>query len=67
MRGSNMKIGILTYHASHNYGAFLQAYALRNVLIEKTGNDVDIINFNMPQSVELYANMSNPETDNEQE
>ena len=62
-----MKIGILTYHASHNYGAFLQAYALRNVLIEKTGNDVDIINFNMPQSVELYANMSNPETDNEQE
>lgn len=27
-----MKIGILTYHRSHNYGALLQAVALRNVL-----------------------------------
>ena len=67
MRGSNMKIGILTYHASHNYGAFLQAYALRDAIIEKTGNDVDIINFNMPQSVEVYANMSNPKTNNEKQ
>lgn len=42
-----MKIGILTYHSSHNYGAFLQAYALCSVLSELTGNDVEIINYSM--------------------
>ena len=30
-----MKIGILTYHRSHNYGALLQATALRYVLQKK--------------------------------
>ncbi len=57
-----MKIGILTYHASHNYGAFLQAYALQNVIKEQTGNDTEIINFNMPQALEFYENASNPKT-----
>ena len=28
----NKKIGILTFHNAHNYGAVLQAYALRTVL-----------------------------------
>ena len=27
-----MKIGILTYHRAHNYGAMLQAYALQHFL-----------------------------------
>lgn len=27
-----MKIGILTFHWAHNYGAVLQAYALQEVL-----------------------------------
>lgn len=27
-----MKIGILTFHASHNYGSMLQAYALQSIL-----------------------------------
>ena len=58
-----MKIGILTYHASHNYGAFLQAYGLCELLTEKTGNDVEIINFNMPQSEEFYKNMVDCEKD----
>ena len=58
-----MKIGILTYHASHNYGAFLQAYGLCELLIEKTGNDVEIINFNMPQSEEFYKNIVDNEKD----
>lgn len=57
-----MKIGILTYHASHNYGAFLQAYALQNVLKEQTGNDIEIIDFNMPQALEFYENAANPKT-----
>lgn len=46
-----MKIGILTYHSSHNYGAFLQAYALRaaveNIL---PGCNVEIINYSMEKS-----------------
>lgn len=39
-----MKIGILTYHSGFNYGACLQAYALRKTLM-KLGYDAEIINF----------------------
>lgn len=39
-----MKAGILTFHASHNYGSMLQAYALQNVL-KNLGVDNIIINF----------------------
>lgn len=39
-----MKIGIMTFHRAANYGAILQAYALRSVLC-KTGNEVDIIDY----------------------
>lgn len=49
-----MRIGIVTYHAAKNYGAFLQAYALKNAIIEYTGNEVEIINFDMPQAEALY-------------
>ncbi|MBR0299709.1 MAG: polysaccharide pyruvyl transferase family protein [Bacteroidales bacterium] len=38
------KIGILTFHASHNYGSMLQAYALQTCL-ERLGCDVTIINY----------------------
>ena len=37
------RIGILTFHASHNYGSMLQAYALQTHL-ERKGYDVTIIN-----------------------
>ncbi|MDU0808908.1 polysaccharide pyruvyl transferase family protein [Aquirufa regiilacus] len=37
-----MKIGILTFHRAHNYGAVLQAYALQEVLKE-LGHDVKFI------------------------
>lgn len=40
-----MKIGILTFQYVDNYGAVLQAYALRKHLITK-GYRVDIINYN---------------------
>ena len=49
-----MRIGILTYHAAKNYGAFLQAFALKNLLIEKTGNYVEIINYDMTIADEFY-------------
>lgn len=39
-----MKIGILTYHRAHNFGAVLQAYALQEQL-KKTGNEVKVIDY----------------------
>jgi len=39
-----MKVGILTFHASHNYGSMLQAYALQTTL-SKLGIESRIINF----------------------
>lgn len=38
-----MKIGILTFHASHNYGSMLQAYAIQKEL-QLLGHDSLIIN-----------------------
>ncbi|MBR0414996.1 MAG: polysaccharide pyruvyl transferase family protein [Clostridia bacterium] len=38
-----MKIATLTFHASHNYGSVLQAYALSKQL-QLMGNEVEIIN-----------------------
>lgn len=40
-----MKIGILTFHYSNNYGAVLQAFALKKYL-ESHGNSVEILNYN---------------------
>lgn len=39
-----MKIGILTFHCAHNYGAVLQAYALQTYL-NSIGNNVCIVNY----------------------
>lgn len=39
-----MKIGILTYHRAHNYGAMLQAYALRHFL-QLHGHQVEFIDY----------------------
>lgn len=39
-----MKIGILTYHRSHNYGALLQAIATRHVL-ESMGHEVYYVDY----------------------
>lgn len=39
-----MKIGILTFHRALNYGAVLQAYALRKT-IEQLGKSVEIIDY----------------------
>lgn len=40
----NIKIGILTFHYAHNYGAVLQAYALRTYL-RRNGFDTRILNY----------------------
>lgn len=50
-----MKIGILTYHLSHNFGAFLQAYALTMRLREEFPQDqIELINFNMLAAEKYY-------------
>lgn len=38
------KVGIITFHASHNYGSMLQAYALQQTVLSM-GYDCEIINF----------------------
>lgn len=49
-----MKIGIITFHAAHNYGSMLQAYALQTYL-ERQGHKVEIINFRTPKQKSIYA------------
>lgn len=39
----NKKVGIITFHASHNFGSMLQAYALQQVILHM-GFDCKIIN-----------------------
>lgn len=48
-----MKIGILTFHCAHNYGAVLQAYALQKYLIG-LGHNVEIINI-IPSFLQGYS------------
>ena len=48
-----MKVGILTFHASHNYGSMLQAWALQTYL-RQFGNDVEIVNLRTKKQNRLY-------------
>ncbi len=42
-----MRVGILTFHMAHNYGAMLQAYALRKKICEM-GFDCEVIDYRNP-------------------
>ena len=48
-----MKIGILTFHDADNYGAVLQAFALKET-IKKIEADVEILNYKQPFIVNNY-------------
>ncbi len=48
-----MKIGILTFHRAHNYGAVLQCYALQETL-KSMGHDVNVINYIQKTIDETY-------------
>lgn len=48
-------IGILTFHASHNYGSMLQAYALQHYL-QSQGHHVEIINLRPLNQKKMYEN-----------
>lgn len=49
------KVGIMTFHASHNCGSMLQAYALQYVLREKYNLDAEIINFSNHAQRGMYG------------
>ncbi len=49
-----MHIGIITFHASFNYGSMLQAWALQTYL-EKQGHHVEIINYRSKYQKKHYA------------
>lgn len=40
-----IKVGILTFHASHNYGSALQAYALKKIINKIDNCMCEIINY----------------------
>ena len=53
MTQKKKKIGIITFHASHNYGSMLQTYALQQT-IYNMGCDCEIINFRTIQQRNFY-------------
>jgi len=57
-----MKIGILTFHCSHNYGAMLQAYATQTFLKNKTKENVKIIDYKPMSSVNAYKILKTPKS-----
>ena len=48
-----MKVGIITFHASHNYGSMLQAYALQQTVLA-LGHECEIINFRTAKQKKMY-------------
>lgn len=52
-----MRVGILTFHAAHNYGAVLQCYALQEVL-KKMGHEVYIIDYVDARTKGVYEPLS---------
>ncbi len=48
-----MKIGIVTFHNAHNYGAVLQAWSLQEYL-KQQGHEVEIVNLRLPTIDKLY-------------
>jgi len=55
-----MKVGILTYHCSYNFGANLQALAVQSTL-NHLGVDCEIINYREPYKMRWYREDTVPE------
>lgn len=47
------RTALITYHAAHNNGSFLQAFATQR-MIQKLGHECDIIDFSTPRQQYLY-------------
>ncbi|MBR2403922.1 MAG: polysaccharide pyruvyl transferase family protein [Lachnospiraceae bacterium] len=54
-----MRVGILTFHNAHNYGATLQAYALKKC-VKEMGHDVQIVNYRNPKIEAQYPKILAP-------
>ncbi|MBB5266381.1 hypothetical protein HNP82_003538 [Catenibacillus scindens] len=54
------KIGILTFHASHNCGSMLQAYALQKILCNKYKINNEIINYSSASQQRMYSILYKP-------
>lgn len=52
-----MKVGIITFHTAHNFGAVLQAYALQSYLLEH-GHEAIILNYECPFITWRYKTFS---------
>lgn len=52
-----MKIGILTFHCAHNYGAMLQAYALQTALANR-GYDAEVVDYRLPKLYDYLEKFS---------
>lgn len=50
---NQMKVGILTFHRAHNYGAVLQCYALQEIL-KRRGHEVYVIDYRQPWIEDFY-------------
>lgn len=50
------KVGIMTFHAAHNYGSVLQAYATQKT-IEELGYQSEIINYRLNNQRQFYNNL----------
>ena len=48
-----MRIGILTFHAAHNYGAVLQCYSLQEYL-KSLGHEVYVIDYQNDRMLAVY-------------
>ena len=48
-----MRVGVLTFHVAHNFGAFLQCYALQSYL-ESIGCDVDVVDYRPKYLTDQY-------------
>lgn len=48
------RVGIITFHAAHNYGSVFQAYAMQKSVL-KLGYACEIINLRTPAQREMYA------------
>ena len=49
------KVGIITFHRSHNCGSIMQAYALQKVLQTRYGIEPEFIDFSSPGQQKLYS------------
>lgn len=54
------KIGIITFHSSHNYGAMLQVYALQTILKSMINGEVKIIDFKTKEHAKAYKIIKKP-------